>query len=193
MGLLRTVATLSVLLVLLVRPPAAWGGQQARGQRVTLNSDGPIFVVQDETRTPLTVAREGTDLTLTQACDGDWCQVQFDDPQLGRRVGYIQKKHLNSSVPSAPQNPVGSTSVKPAPVSSPPVQQPPASQVREPSSPVTHTKRAPLTDAQIAEAIEQGRKGSDAYSYGAAHCRTDLEYFGAGFPFTCKARSPGLL
>ena len=56
-------------------------------------ADAPIFLLPDATRVPLRVAAKGTTLVLVQ--DGpEWIQVQFQDPQLGLRQGYIQAKYL---------------------------------------------------------------------------------------------------
>jgi hypothetical protein len=69
------------------------------------NSGGPIFVVANENRTPLTVVQDGTVLTLIRI-GGDWYQVEFVDAQFGKRAGYIHKQYLKAAVfanPTAPQ------------------------------------------------------------------------------------------
>jgi hypothetical protein len=55
--------------------------------------DAPVFVLPDATRQPLRVAKEGSVLRLLNE-DSEWCNVDFDDPQFGRRVGYIQKQYV---------------------------------------------------------------------------------------------------
>ncbi len=62
-----------------------------------ISSGGPIFVVTDENRTPLTVVRDGAVLRLMRI-DGDWYQVEFDDTQFGKRSGYIHRKYLKAAV-----------------------------------------------------------------------------------------------
>lgn len=57
---------------------------------VTLVADAPIFVRPEASRTPLVVGKEGS-LLRVLADEADWYRVEFDDPQWGRRVGYVRK------------------------------------------------------------------------------------------------------
>jgi hypothetical protein len=50
----------------------------------------PIFLRADATLTPLRQVRAGTRLRVLDE-GGDWVHVEFDDPQYGRRVGYVQR------------------------------------------------------------------------------------------------------
>ena len=54
----------------------------------------PLFVKPDTARTPLRFAKEGSILNVI-ASEGEWYRVEFHDPQWGRRVGYIEKRHVN--------------------------------------------------------------------------------------------------
>lgn len=56
----------------------------------------PIFVLPDQSRVPLRVAKEGTTLKVL-GIDGEWFNVEFQDPEVGRRVGYIQQKYLQNA------------------------------------------------------------------------------------------------
>jgi hypothetical protein len=81
----------------------------AQAQRMAVvSSGGPIFVVPDENRTPLTVVRDGSTLTLLRI-EGDWYQVEFVDDRFGKRNGYIHKKYLKAalvaSAAAPPPNP----------------------------------------------------------------------------------------
>ena len=76
----------------------------------------PIFVKPDPTRTPLRLAEKGTNLNVLTS-EGEWYLVEWDDSRWGRRVGYIEKRHVNALV-AAPQQSVDSRvaeSTPPAP------------------------------------------------------------------------------
>ena len=55
--------------------------------------NAPILVVPDASRPPLRVAAAGTSLVLVKD-EGEWLQVEFQDPQWGVRTGYIQRKFV---------------------------------------------------------------------------------------------------
>jgi hypothetical protein len=74
-------------------------------QTVVVVSAAPIFVVPDGTREPLRVAKEGSTLRLIQQ-DGEWCNVEFQDPQYGRRTGYVQTKFVKVNARSTQLEPV---------------------------------------------------------------------------------------
>ena len=57
-------------------------------QFATVTTNAPIYAAAQETPTPLRVAAVGTRL-LVLSTDGDWIQVDYNDPQLGRRVGWV--------------------------------------------------------------------------------------------------------
>ena len=50
----------------------------------------PIFLRADATLKPLRQVAAGTRLRILDQTT-DWVHVEFDDPQYGRRVGYVQK------------------------------------------------------------------------------------------------------
>jgi hypothetical protein len=60
------------------------------GARATVISTAPIFL-EPGAQTPLRVAKAGTALKVLQE-EGEWVEVEFNDPQFGRRVGWVQKK-----------------------------------------------------------------------------------------------------
>ena len=62
-------------------------------ERVAVTVAAPVFLEADATMTPLRLAREGSVLKVATA-EGEWYQVEFDDPQFGRRIGYIEKRHV---------------------------------------------------------------------------------------------------
>ncbi len=59
----------------------------------TVTPDAPIYIRAEVTPTPLRVAAPGTRLRLLQD-SGDWLQVEFGDPQYGRRVGWTQRQFV---------------------------------------------------------------------------------------------------
>src|SRR5712691_8974944 len=62
-------------------------------------SPSPIFEQPDTSLEPLRVAKEGSALRLVEQ-SGEWCKVEFQDPQYGRRLGYIQTKFVQVNRPS---------------------------------------------------------------------------------------------
>jgi hypothetical protein len=73
--------------VLLCAAPAA---AQPEIAKATVTTNAPIFI-QPGAQTPLRVAKAGTALKVLQE-EGEWLEVEFNDPQFGRRVGWVQKK-----------------------------------------------------------------------------------------------------
>ena len=57
-------------------------------QVATVTTNAPIYATAQETPTPLRVAAVGTRLRVLST-DRDWVQVEYNDPQLGRRVGWV--------------------------------------------------------------------------------------------------------
>jgi hypothetical protein len=112
---------------------------------ITVTVAAPIFLTPNEQLAPLRVAKEGSLLRLIEQ-EGDWCNIEFQDPEYGRRSGYIRSKfvHINPSpkalepqdlsIQGADTSPhasssseVSSARVNEAPVSSP---RPPAANVK---------------------------------------------------------------
>jgi len=79
---------LCVALVLVSLPLAASAQNTA-----TVTTNAPIYATEapGPNQTPLRVAAIGTVLKVTGQ-DGEWVQVQFEDPQWGRRTGWVEKK-----------------------------------------------------------------------------------------------------
>ncbi len=59
----------------------------------TVTADAPIYIRAEVSPTPLRVAAPGTRLRLLHD-SGDWLQVEFGDPQYGRRVGWTQRQFV---------------------------------------------------------------------------------------------------
>ena len=57
-------------------------------QVATVTTNAPIYAAAKETPTPLRVAAVGTRLRVLST-DRDWVQVEYNDPQLGRSVGWV--------------------------------------------------------------------------------------------------------
>jgi hypothetical protein len=96
--LLMGLFTLSVLMV-----PGQASAQSAVRIIVSPNA-APVFVKPDSSMAPLRVAKEGSVLNA-MAEEGEWYRIEFQDPQFGRRVGYIEKRHVSVQAP-APQSAV---------------------------------------------------------------------------------------
>ena len=83
-----------VLLALLVTSTAAFA--QFVGT-ASVTTTAPIYL-QPGAQTPLRVAAVGTVLKVLKE-EGDWVEVEFNDPQYGRRVGWVQVKFIQVSRP----------------------------------------------------------------------------------------------
>jgi hypothetical protein len=64
----------------------------------TVISEAPIYLDAKVTRTPLITAPPGTSLEVLQQ-SGDWVQVQFTDRTFGRRVGWVEARHVRFEQP----------------------------------------------------------------------------------------------
>lgn len=64
----------------------------ARGQ-ATVTANAPIYIQAAASATPLRVAAPGTVLRVLQD-DGEWLQVEFNDPQWGPRIGWVQRTYV---------------------------------------------------------------------------------------------------
>jgi hypothetical protein len=68
-------------------------------------TEAPVYLLPDATRKPLRMLPVSTALTVTRT-QGDWLEVTFNDPQFGRRTGWIQQKFVKvSSVQPTPEPP----------------------------------------------------------------------------------------
>ena len=67
----------------------------------TATTNAPIYVTNAPAPsvTPLRVAAVGTVFRIV-GHQGDWLQVEFADPQWGRRVGWVQKTNVRVSDPN---------------------------------------------------------------------------------------------
>ena len=88
---------LAFVVALLTAAPALAQPQDARATVVT---EAPIFI-QPGAKVPLRVAKVGTALRILQE-EGAWAQVEFNDPQFGRRVGWIEKQFIRISRAASP-------------------------------------------------------------------------------------------
>jgi uncharacterized protein YraI len=83
-------------LALIAAPLAA-----AAQSTATVSTNAPIYITKTPAANlaPLRVAAVGTVLRVVGQ-EGDWLQVQFEDPQWGRRTGWVQKRHVSVSDPA---------------------------------------------------------------------------------------------
>ncbi len=70
--------------------PTAPVAQLARDSTVVVALAAPIFVLPDDTRVPLRVAKEGTVLRVV-GVDGEWYNVEFDDRIVAGAWGTFSK------------------------------------------------------------------------------------------------------
>ena len=72
--------------------------QVAGGSTATVTANAPIYINPAVSPTPLRVAAPGTVLRV-KGQEGDWLQVEFNDPQWGPRVGWVQSEFVRVSRP----------------------------------------------------------------------------------------------
>src|SRR5262245_17546415 len=107
-------AALSLLALLFFAAGMAWAETQQRTATVTATA--PVFGSPNANQSPLRVAREGSAL-LPIDTSPEWTQVEFQDPDLGRRVGYVQTKYVRiSGTPARATEPVHPQLPRPSPV-----------------------------------------------------------------------------
>ena len=85
--------TAIVLAVALVASVPAF----AQGPTASVVTAAPIYI-QPGAEQPLRVAAVGTSLNVLKE-DGEWAQVEFNDPQWGRRIGWVQVKLIRIARP----------------------------------------------------------------------------------------------
>lgn len=71
----------------------------ASAQEALVQTAAPIFLVPDSTRVPLRIAAANTRLRVIEEGPEGWVKVEFQDPQFGLRVGYIQASHITIKRP----------------------------------------------------------------------------------------------
>jgi hypothetical protein len=86
----RSVRTVVAAFVLAVAVPAV-----AQVGDAVVVVDAPVYVLPDETRTPLRTLIASTVVHVLAAGD-DWYRVEFPDRQFGPRVGFMRPKFLRA-------------------------------------------------------------------------------------------------
>lgn len=109
----------------------------AFAQEAIVTADAPIFVKPGAT-VPLRTAAAGTVLRMV-AQDGEWVQVQFNDPRWGLRTGWVRAELLD--VGRDERTPMD-LSVTPGRVESAPASMPPQPLVQQPVGQPTFVPRA---------------------------------------------------
>ena len=88
MNITRALAVAFLTVLALASPALA---QSSNTAVAAVNT--PVFIAPDATKTPLCVASAGTSFVVLEDA-GEWTKVQFQDPQWGRRVGYVATRDL---------------------------------------------------------------------------------------------------
>ena len=136
---------------------------QVAKQTVITTTTAPVFATPDDRQSPLRVAKEGSILLLVESISG-WYHVEFNDPDVGRRLGYVQQRFARLGVPPTdPAQPLDpsirdTSSRASAPV--PRTQSPAAVRVAQ-SAPNTSTQPARLRKAKIRGYVTEFRSPTD--------------------------------
>ncbi len=89
----------SSLVACLAMVVVGWSAPVTAQQRTaTVTTTAPIYLRPEATLTPLRTAAVGTTLRVLEET-GDWLQVEFQDPQYGRRIGHVQAKNVRVNRP----------------------------------------------------------------------------------------------
>jgi hypothetical protein len=67
----------------------------AQQNAAVVTANAPIYADAKVSDSPLRVAAPGTVLKVIKRSD-EWFQVEFNDPELGRRVGWVQRSFLKA-------------------------------------------------------------------------------------------------
>ena len=86
--------SISVAIVLFVGFFATSVAQQPARVIVSI-PEAPIFLRPDNRTQPLRMAKEGSSLVVVKAESG-WYQVEFQDPQYGRRIGFVEERFVEA-------------------------------------------------------------------------------------------------
>ena len=118
---------------ILVSAPATAAQAPEQPRRMAASAvvvtEAPVFLLPDATRKPLRMLPANTSLTVTRT-QGEWLEVLFNDPQFGRRTGWIQQKFVkvNPAQPTPAER-------EPSPPPTRPATEPPAAQPRPAAAP----------------------------------------------------------
>jgi hypothetical protein len=66
----------------------------ASAQDAIVTTTAPIFVLPDSNRAPLRTAAVNTRLQVLEEKPEGWVRVEFQDPQFGKRVGFIEARYV---------------------------------------------------------------------------------------------------
>ena len=67
---------------------------------VTVVTTAPIVLGPDGDQAPVLLAKVGSILGLV-GIEGDWFRIEFRDPQVGNRIGYVQKRYVKENTPQS--------------------------------------------------------------------------------------------
>jgi hypothetical protein len=133
----------------------------------TVTTNGPIYLSAPPSPgiPPLRTAAPGTLLRVLGEKD-DWLQVEFNDPQYGQRLGWIQKKFVTVDDPALrPMDlSVPRETVKPSTPSPSTVAKPATTAVAAP--PTERANQAPVPPAATTSASTQGKSRSMGFFVG---------------------------
>lgn len=73
--------------------PVSLGAARGFGTLANVLSDAPIYLLPDRSRLPLRVAKLGSQVRVLQQT-GEWANIQFQDPELGLRTGYVERRFI---------------------------------------------------------------------------------------------------
>lgn len=104
----------------------AASAQKTARNTATVIANAPIYIAAAVSPVPLRVLEPGTPVNVLEQ-QGDWVMVQFDDPQWGRRTGWVQRSLLKfNTVGTQPEEPSKAMQAPPNPPVSPTPVAPPS-------------------------------------------------------------------
>ena len=94
-------ATLAAATLLALLSHNAVAAAQQRidvGATVTLTTASPVYLLPDRGRVPLRTLALGT-IGVVDRVQPEWVRITFDDPQFGRRTGWVESKFVRVTSP----------------------------------------------------------------------------------------------
>jgi hypothetical protein len=129
----------------------------AQSTTATVATQAPIYL-RPGAEVPLRVAAIGTLLKVLKE-EGEWVEVEFNDPQYGRRVGWVQGKLIRIARPELQPMDLSVREAPPAPPTDP---------ARRPEPPA---QQIPPTDAgSLKPQVREGFWFNVGMGYGTAGC-----------------------
>ena len=149
---MKSLSVVLILFALICPAPVS-----AQTTTATVTAQAPIYL-RPGSEVPLRVAAAGTLLKVLKE-EGEWVEVEFNDPQYGRRVGWVQGKLLRIARPELQPMDL-SVRERPAP----------PEPARRPEAPAAQQLPPPDAGSALRPQVREGFWFNIGMGYGTAGC-----------------------